>query len=304
MKNLFDFATKELSQDAFLRWVLCHCADEDLSEFSCEFISFLTNGDLSLKKNDVSKVVVRPQMGKLDIIVQINTVDDKRYLVAIEDKTNSIEHNQLNRYNEVISEKYPSVDYVYRCYYKTEEMTKSERDRVNQSGWNIIEYDAIIAFWEKYLLSENLIIKQYAESITSKQIVKKELEKLLKDYQKSQSQTVSSMKFDSKYCYIFLHKFKNDLMQNSNWKNNRLWVAVYLESYQGLLWIYCGFKDGKKCISTPGTFIESNWWKDKYATLENDIGTVSDISTEIGRGSILLNLMNSIDSIIDSHIIN
>ncbi|MDY6392391.1 MAG: hypothetical protein SPL80_06100 [Bacilli bacterium] len=303
MKNLFDFATKELSQDAFLRWALCHCNDDDLSEFSCEFISFLTNGGLLLKKDDVSRVIVRPQVGKLDIVVQINTVGGKRYLIAIEDKTSSKEHYQLIRYNEVIAEKYPFVDRVYRCYYKTEEASPSERDRVIHSGWDILEYDDIVGFWKKYLHSENLIIRQYAQSLVSRQIIKAKLEELLREYQASHSDTVSSMKFGSKYCYIFLNRYKSDLMTDTKWEKNRMWVAVYLRSYQGLLWVYCGFKDGRKCISTPGTFVESNWWKDKYATLEDDIGSVSDISTENGRESILSGLTRSIESIANSSVI-
>ena len=40
MKNLFDYATKELSQDAFLRWLFenYNCEDKDVCDASRELI--------------------------------------------------------------------------------------------------------------------------------------------------------------------------------------------------------------------------------------------------------------------------
>lgn len=44
MENLFKYAKKELSQDAFLLWVLSHACSEDkaMRELARNFISFLT----------------------------------------------------------------------------------------------------------------------------------------------------------------------------------------------------------------------------------------------------------------------
>ncbi|MBQ7244627.1 MAG: hypothetical protein IJS52_10575 [Bacilli bacterium] len=300
MKNLFDFATKELSQDAFLRWVLCHCEDKDLSKLSCDFIGFLTGNCLVLQRDDISRVVARPQVEDLDIIIQIYTKDSKSYLIAIEDKTDSKEHNQLKRYNQVIAQRYPLVNCVFRCYYKTEAISKAERDRVIQASWTIVEYSDIVNFWKQHVYHDNLIVRQYSQSLVAKQIVSNELKKMLSEYKQSQSAVVSSIKYSGKYAYIFLNTFKSNLMQTDNWEANRMWLAVCLEEYQGLLWVYCGFKDGRRCLATPGTFTDSSWWKEKYATLEDDIGTVSDVLTEHGKEEILSNLIRSVNTIIDA----
>lgn len=41
--NIFKYATKELSQDAFIAWLCANYNDEKLGEISKKFIAFLAN---------------------------------------------------------------------------------------------------------------------------------------------------------------------------------------------------------------------------------------------------------------------
>lgn len=54
MKNLFDFATKELSQDAFLRWLFenYECENEKVREIAYGLINYLTG--LNIKENEIT----------------------------------------------------------------------------------------------------------------------------------------------------------------------------------------------------------------------------------------------------------
>lgn len=67
MKNIFDFATKELSQDAFLSWFIAGCNEPEISEYSYEFINFLTGYHFNV--GDIKKVTIKQQCGGIDVVV-------------------------------------------------------------------------------------------------------------------------------------------------------------------------------------------------------------------------------------------
>ncbi|MCQ2478488.1 MAG: hypothetical protein MJ091_04665 [Clostridia bacterium] len=98
MKNLFDYATKELSQDAFLRWLFENFDCEDnlsLKEASQQVLKKLCK----ICDEEIIEVKTYSQWHKVDIFTVIKT--DKRIIALfIEDKVFSGEHNQLSRYNE------------------------------------------------------------------------------------------------------------------------------------------------------------------------------------------------------------
>src|SRR4051794_18176618 len=103
--NLFDFATSELSQDAFLCWLLSWARDElcavdpALHGTGTAFLSSL----LALHGIDmpagVKSLEIRRQHKDIDILVLVN--DD--IVLAIEDKIDTSEHSdQLRRYLGVL----------------------------------------------------------------------------------------------------------------------------------------------------------------------------------------------------------
>ena len=104
--NLFAFATNELSQDAFLAWLLQwadpSCAEHDLAlhDAAQDFVRRL----LGLQGNSperIAKVEVERQWERIDVCADING----EHLLIIEDKTGSGQHsNQLARYRNVAQE--------------------------------------------------------------------------------------------------------------------------------------------------------------------------------------------------------
>lgn len=107
MKNLFDYATKELSQDAFLRWFIENWDDEEdktLQEASLDFLDFLTGETLALDLSK-AKIITHSQVKHMDITVDIypDKNSDVHDVIVIEDKVYSSEHKQLVAYNETIT---------------------------------------------------------------------------------------------------------------------------------------------------------------------------------------------------------
>ena len=107
MKNLFEYATKELSQDAFLRWLVENwneSDDKELQKASRDFLSFLTNNEYDDLDFEKAKVVTFGQINHMDISIDVypdkNT--SKHDIIVIEDKTGSNEHDQLTSYNKTI----------------------------------------------------------------------------------------------------------------------------------------------------------------------------------------------------------
>lgn len=165
MKNIFAYATKELSQDAFLMWLFENfdCKDSKVKKASLELLKIMTGiDDLNIKS-----ISVIPQWNRIDITVEITKADDKKMYLFIEDKTTSEEHNQLKTYNEKIEK---NIDKLFKgdikkVYYKTAPILKLEKERVEKAGWEIIEFKTIKEFWSKYIDSKNIILNMYANHV-------------------------------------------------------------------------------------------------------------------------------------------
>lgn len=109
--NLFEFATSELSQDAFLCWLMSwseqpYCSlDRPLHEAAMEFISVIFTIH-SLPVPVVESITIKRQFKSLDILAIINDT----YAILIEDKTYTKNHsNQLLRYREAIENECPKL---------------------------------------------------------------------------------------------------------------------------------------------------------------------------------------------------
>lgn len=167
MHNLFDFATKELSQDAFLRWLFENYDDPVVGKASHNFTELFC----PLQKDEyITSVKTFAQLKKIDITVQIETSLGRKIKLFIEDKTFSNEHNQLSVYDKFIDD---INDYeVYKIFYKTNLIDEEEQKRVqnvndtNKTDWKIYDIYRIYGFFSKYISSDNLILSQYSEYIT------------------------------------------------------------------------------------------------------------------------------------------
>jgi hypothetical protein len=178
LKNLFEYAPKELTQDGFIRWVFENYGHPDLHDLCADFIKFLTAFDDSQSPVNIDdKNFVRlnswSQVCHMDVGCDFWFAGDKekgfcsRYLV-IEDKTNSCEHNQLETYSRTIEQWDKNAgrgSRAIKVFYKTTPVEEDEANRVKNAGWRLIPLDEIVCFWSKYKDHPNVIVQFYAKHI-------------------------------------------------------------------------------------------------------------------------------------------
>ena len=184
MNNLFDFATKELSQDAFLRWLIeCANVNDAIASVSKAFLKWLTGRD-----GEVNVVRTVAQWHRIDIVAELFYPEtNEAVLLAIEDKVDMEEHdNQLKRYGGLLDPQDGKWSYdkknvgkicqPIKAFYKTALLDPDEQNRVKEAKWKIIELDRIVEFFRDYLnFGHSEIIRHYAAHILRRQKDSKEI---------------------------------------------------------------------------------------------------------------------------------
>jgi hypothetical protein len=124
--NLFAYATSELSQDAFIAWLLAWADpryahyDVALHGTSVHVLQHLLNACGIPTRDPIKSVMVQRQYKKIDVVVVVN----QRIAIGIEDKIHTIEHSgQLDRCRQILSEGFGS-DHVGVVYLKTGDQGK------------------------------------------------------------------------------------------------------------------------------------------------------------------------------------
>jgi hypothetical protein len=119
--NLFDFATSELSQDAFICWLAswadrsCQVLNGQLHRTATAFLDRLLEVGNGLKVSEYRSIEIRQQWNDIDVLVLVNG----DIAIIIEDKTNSEDHSdQLVRYKKRVAKGFPDYTIV-SIYLKT-----------------------------------------------------------------------------------------------------------------------------------------------------------------------------------------
>jgi len=119
--NLFNYATSELSQDAFICWLLEWAnpqhreADRELNQCALKFVDALFDKGNKKVPSQIDRVEIQQQHKNIDVMCIVN----KRYAILIEDKVATVNHsNQLVRYLKDLAEEYPR-EKIIPIYLKT-----------------------------------------------------------------------------------------------------------------------------------------------------------------------------------------
>ena len=166
MKNLFDYATRELAQDALLTWLFSNydCEKPKVCEVAYHLLNKFNGLDMKLGEATHLKVV--KQYKKMDIIVRFN-YGGKRYLTVIEDKTYSREHdNQLQKYNSEL-EKIQDVDVIKRIYYKTDDKDPQDIKACDecQPEWKYYFIEDIVKLFDGFHDTGSHILDDYISHV-------------------------------------------------------------------------------------------------------------------------------------------
>ena len=197
--NIFSYATKELSQDAFICWLVA-CASKatgPLQECGLAFVRALFRADASDGTRDipvldsvgspmapyngrcyVSEVSSpRPQYQKIDVYFQAK-VDGKMVSFIIEDKVDTEAHSdQLAKYLDAVIED-EQKDLIKPVYFKTGYVFNYEREDVKKNKYFLFETEDLKNFLDCHpnAIRENQILCQYSDYLDEK--IKKRTEAL------------------------------------------------------------------------------------------------------------------------------
>ena len=183
--NIFRYATKELSQDAVICWLVA-CAREasgDLRECGLSFVRALMRSgggrviDARSGNEEVHPgegrvtVVVRepaPQYGGIDVYFQAE-LDGKVVSFVVEDKTHTEMHGgQLERYRGVVGEDAIEEDLVKAVYFKTGYVFGDEREEAERAGYSVFDAEDIVTFFRDGLWSgTHDFVRDFAEHVAS-----------------------------------------------------------------------------------------------------------------------------------------
>lgn len=247
-KNLFDFATKELSQDAFLRWLLENFNDPVVGIASKKLLSEMIKlfPDQPLDVNQITKIETWAQYKNMDVIVDVYIGKSKVGTFVIEDKTNSSEHNQLEKYDKEI-DKWNDQKYKYRIFYKTQFVGDEERERIIKNNkWKIMDIKAISSIFSEFANSDNLVLKYY--SLHVKQV--------LSDLVNLPNANAKEWNFNQATSY-----FKNKVLKNEVLGKYKNCIESETGIYQGRyvsLRVYYKLNNDK--YSDPNTSKSNNFW--------------------------------------------
>lgn len=165
--NIFKYATKELSQDAFLRWLFENwdSGEEDIKEASANLLYELIGLSSSGPKY-ISYVKTRAQYKGIDILVECS-INQVEYIIAIEDKKNTMNHgSQLERYKKYVRDDFANKDEFIFIFYKSSIMYEREKRIVKESKWKVFDLRNI----HKYIIGLNsnathYLLKSYFEYV-------------------------------------------------------------------------------------------------------------------------------------------
>lgn len=173
--NLFDFATSELSQDAFIAWLLTWSnkeyaeIDKNLNACAIDFVRKLLKKD----NYNVETVKVETQWKHTDISAEVNG----EYFLLIEDKTGTTESASNLKYVEMAEKHYENTNFeVVPVYFKMEE--QGDYSALIKARYDIFTRQRMLSILEEYpvAVNQNDILFDYYRYL-------KELDEKINSYQ-------------------------------------------------------------------------------------------------------------------------
>ena len=184
--NIFTYATKELSQDALICWLVA-CAkeetDERLRECGRKFVQALmqsgdgavidVSNDPPARTRHVGSYEIgtvidgpKPQYRNIDVYFQAE-VDGKRVSFVIEDKTDTEMHgDQLERYRSIVQGDKYKEDLIKPVYFKTGYVFHNESEKANSNGFSVFDGEGMLAFLnDEQCAAAHEILRQFSEHL-------------------------------------------------------------------------------------------------------------------------------------------
>lgn len=197
--NLFYFATSELSQDAFICWLLSFALeqhrdeDPELAKCADDLVKLFIGKSAEVKE-------IKRQYKNIDVLVLI---ENDEYII-IEDKTFSGQHSdQINRYaDKLVKEDNVPKEKIYSVYWKIIEQPYLEKGVRNVTRADLIE------IFKQYSakVRNHIFVDYYNHLLKIDKEVKRYNEVNIKDWRKQ---------YDYAYVGFFTYLQNEEIIDNS-----------------------------------------------------------------------------------------
>lgn len=263
--NLFEYATSELSQDAFICWLASYAHEEAekdaaLNECARKMLEMFVP---EFEGKNFKLLNVERQVDKIDVLLTVEC-EKKVYKIIVEDKTYTSEHdNQLKRYVDGLAEKHEENTVIVKgVYYKTG--FQSDLSSVEDAHYEIISREKMLNLMQQYVdKTNNQIFISYYNYWNSKQNLVETFKTL----------PVVDWSWWAVYgFYDHLHT-KTDFLDNHEFKSNYSYVSNVAGGFECF---HMPLKDANKelfivdQIDKDGKVIEHKCWL--YLQIETIIG--------------------------------
>jgi len=243
--NIFEIATRELSQDAFITWLLKFaddaCKEEDAALNNCskKFITRLIRKQVFGFSDPITSMDAGRQWRGIDIWATVN----EKYLIIIEDKTSTTHHsNQLSRYKE-IAEKWCLIENYHDpicIYLKTGNESQRSLREIENQGFSIFNRVDFLELLNEYeYISNNIFIDFREHLMKIEKSTNGYTHKPIKDWRGSEWQ--GFFQFIEKEIEIINWHYVNN-------PNGGFWNLVLNWDYWDIYPVYLQIEEGKMCF--------------------------------------------------------
>lgn len=171
--NIFNYATSELSQDAFICWLVSwvNGTNRELKALALDFIKTLLEMHAIEFPNveNLEKVEIQKQYLNIDVLLRLYFRNDRIVQIIIEDKTNTSFHdNQLRVYMDRIENKKIENIQTIGIYYKTGFVFDDEKSDVEKNGYTVFTKDRMYQVIKRHMSHiQSEILYNYFEYLES-----------------------------------------------------------------------------------------------------------------------------------------
>lgn len=237
--NLFNYATKELSQDAFICWLASYAKNDKLQDSALRdcakkllamFCPELEGREFDLV--DIEKQVkcnIERKNKFIDVLLTV-CCEERIYKIIVEDKTYTNQHdNQLLNYKDSIERDFPNA-VVKGVYYKT--WYQADLTKVEEAGYKVVLRENVLELMGRYCdKTENMIFKDYYDYWNTMQLDCMDFENL------------PTEKWNANQLYAFYDYLKNGLLKNRGLDVGYDYVNNPNGGFHGLwAWLPNGYK--------------------------------------------------------------
>lgn len=166
--NLFTYAPNELSQDAMLMWLAAWAKEEykdldpALHNLGRSFITALIHKKYPEASPQFEHIKITPQWKKFDVLIEV----DSQWVILIEDKTGSKEHNgQLDRYKELIEKHFGNWKQVL-IYLKSGNESRIYRLAAEAKGFSVVYRSELLTWLPPIDDIHNDILRDFVNHLT------------------------------------------------------------------------------------------------------------------------------------------